>query len=310
MSAVTELDFRQLEAFVVLSEELHFGRAAVRLHVTPGRVSQLIRVLERQVGEPLFARTSRKVELLAAGEALLAEVEPAYRQLLGAITNARARARGIRGTLRVAYVVTVGMARAHAYVAAFEQEYPEVSVSTLPVNGLAGQLGAPLHEQAADLMLMWFPDNPAKFDGLEPGLTFGPPLYSGPRALAVSMDHPLAQRDSVQAEELADYDMLMPPPSFPDWFVDAWSPPRTPEGKPINRHALVSDWSLDPVIDAVMRTGMVLLATAVVVENMARPGIVLVRVDGLDPSHLVPVWRNDLDSALIQRFVEVAARVM
>ena len=61
------LERHEIEAFLTLAEELHFGRTAERLHVSTARVSQTIRKLERRVGAPLFDRTSRRVELSPAG---------------------------------------------------------------------------------------------------------------------------------------------------------------------------------------------------------------------------------------------------
>jgi DNA-binding transcriptional LysR family regulator len=61
----------ELEAFLTLAEELHFGRTAARLHVTTARISQTIRALELRVGERLFDRTSRRVSLRPVGQRLL-----------------------------------------------------------------------------------------------------------------------------------------------------------------------------------------------------------------------------------------------
>ncbi|MBF6333740.1 LysR family transcriptional regulator [Nocardia transvalensis] len=305
---VTPVDFRQIEAFVVLAEELHFGRAAERLRITPGRVSQLIRLLERQVGEPLFARTSRKVEVLAAGESLLTELDEPYRQLLQAVENARARARGVSGTFKMAYVVTISMGRAHACAAAFEREHPGVAVTTVPLNGLSSRLGNPLYDGLADVMLTWFPCDPGRFADREPELIFGPTLSTSPRALAVNVDHPLAHRDSVDAEELAEYEILMPPPTFPDWFVDAWTPPTTPSGRPIRRRTVVADWSVDPVMDTIVRTNAIHIASTAVAEALFRRAIVMVPLVGLGDAYLIPVRRRDTDSALVRSFIDVAAR--
>jgi DNA-binding transcriptional LysR family regulator len=65
------VEIRQLHAFVAVGEELHFGRAAARLHMAQSPLSQLIRRLEADVGVPLLRRTTRRVELLPAGEVLL-----------------------------------------------------------------------------------------------------------------------------------------------------------------------------------------------------------------------------------------------
>jgi DNA-binding transcriptional LysR family regulator len=64
----------ELRAFLVAADELHFGRAAERLRISPSRVSQLVRGLETRVGAPLFERTTRRVELTPIGAHLYADL--------------------------------------------------------------------------------------------------------------------------------------------------------------------------------------------------------------------------------------------
>lgn len=83
------MEIRWLEAFVAVAEEMHFGRAAERLHMAQSPLSQVIRRLERQVGMPLFERSTRSVALTASGEALLPYAYRALRTLANAVEAAR-----------------------------------------------------------------------------------------------------------------------------------------------------------------------------------------------------------------------------
>ena len=95
------VELRELQVFLAVAEELHFGRAAERLDVNPSRVSQIIRQLETKVGGRLFDRTSRRVRLAPLGERLRDNVAPSYEQLRLGIADAREVAAGVAGTLRI-----------------------------------------------------------------------------------------------------------------------------------------------------------------------------------------------------------------
>lgn len=108
------MEIQQLRVFLAVAEELHFGRAAERLHLAQPPVSRTVRQLERDIGVDLFIRSTRSVQLTAAGSALVA---PA-RDILAAAQQARATAlaagRGEAGTVTLAYAgasthVLVGM---------------------------------------------------------------------------------------------------------------------------------------------------------------------------------------------------------
>ncbi|MFC7740829.1 LysR family transcriptional regulator [Nocardiopsis composta] len=92
---MNQVHVQQIECLIVLSEELHFGRAAERLGYSRSRVSQLVAALERRVGVRLVQRTSRRVALTRFGAQFVEEVRPAYEAL--AATFARARDRAMRG---------------------------------------------------------------------------------------------------------------------------------------------------------------------------------------------------------------------
>src|SRR4051794_11243610 len=102
------IETRELEAFLTLAEERHFGRTAERMHVSTTRVSQTIKKLERRVGAPLFQRTSRRVELTPIGRQLAADLQPAWDMIAAGLERAVLSGRGVTGLLHVGFVGAAG----------------------------------------------------------------------------------------------------------------------------------------------------------------------------------------------------------
>src|SRR6202453_4708466 len=99
-----DLEFRHLRYFVAVAEELHFGRAAERLHLSQPPLSQQIRKLEAVVGYALFVRTSRSVTLTNAGEALLERARRTLRNVQRDMDETRSIGRGEVGSLHIGFV--------------------------------------------------------------------------------------------------------------------------------------------------------------------------------------------------------------
>jgi len=154
------IELRQLRYFVTVAEELHFGRAAERLHMTQPPLSQTIAALETMLGTPLFLRNRRQVELTAAGAALLPE---ARRMLLEAAELpqlVRRAAAGEAGRLSLAFVTSADYSVLPPFLRRYRAAYPQVhvtlqeSTSDLQVDDLlraridAGLLIPPLPDKA------------------------------------------------------------------------------------------------------------------------------------------------------------------
>jgi len=119
-------DLRHLESFTVLAEELHFGRAAARLHVTQPALSRTIRQLENALGYDLLRRTTRKVELTDAGRTFCKESAAGLAQIGKAVEAGRETAQGVVGQVRLAYMdfaITGGLPD---LVQAFRDAHPAI----------------------------------------------------------------------------------------------------------------------------------------------------------------------------------------
>lgn len=129
------IELRQWRQFVAVADELHFGRAALRLHMTQPPLTQAIAGLEQALGVRLFDRTKRSVQLTAAGTALLPDVRDLLARAQALPAQARAAAAGEVGRLRLAFVSTVGFDLLPRWVRAFRQAWPSVALELIEATG-------------------------------------------------------------------------------------------------------------------------------------------------------------------------------
>ncbi|MEU6850244.1 LysR family transcriptional regulator [Actinacidiphila alni] len=286
----------EMETFLTLAEELHFGRTAMRLRVTTARVSQVISGLERRVGAPLFERTSRSVALTPIGRRLHDDLRPAFERLEAALATAVAEGRGVTGLLRVGFV---GAAAGRLLVRAtdrFRTRHPgcEVEISEVRMAEALERLRA----DALELLIACLP-----LSG--PDLANGPVLLSEPRMLAVPAGHPFARRGSVSVEDLAHADVLQAPCSLPDHWREPGSPRLTPAGLaiPLGRTAATF-----PEILALVGAGEgVFPVGAHVTRSPTPPDVTYVPFHDTPPLDWGPVWRTSRATARIRAFTEAAA---
>jgi len=129
------IDLRAWRQFVAVAEELHFGKAAVRLHMTQPPVTQAIAQLEKTLGVMLFDRTRRRVVLTPAAEALLPEVRELLQRAQALPLRARSAAAGEVGRIRLAFVSTVGFEQLPAWVREFRALCPQVALELVEATG-------------------------------------------------------------------------------------------------------------------------------------------------------------------------------
>ncbi|NMM88979.1 LysR family transcriptional regulator [Rhodococcus sp. SRB_17] len=129
------IDMRAWKQFAAVAQELHFGRAAQRLHMTQPPLTQAIAGLEKKLGLRLFDRNKRSVQLTAAGRALLPQVLDLLERAQLLPGHARAAAAGELGRLRLAFVSTVGFGPLPQWVRAFRAELPGVQLELIEATG-------------------------------------------------------------------------------------------------------------------------------------------------------------------------------
>lgn len=158
----TEIELRHLRYFVAVAEEMHFGRAALRLHIAQPPLSQQIRHLETNLGHPLFIRTSRSVALTAAGRELLERARRTLARVEEDLIAVRRVGRGEVGALTVAFTGSAILSDPlPEAIRTYRRKYPHVDVR-LREMGTMLQIDA-LRDGSVDL---GFLRDPGPFDGL------------------------------------------------------------------------------------------------------------------------------------------------
>jgi DNA-binding transcriptional LysR family regulator len=288
------MDTAEIEVFLVLAEELHFGRTAERLRLPQPRVSRLVASLERQVGGSLFARTSRRVRLTPLGQQLESRLRPVHAELIAAFDEARIAARHAAGAIRIGFSPTSNMEVLTRLVEAFETRNPGCRVVLEAVSNFDPY--SALRRGELDVLVNWLAVD-------EPDLTVGPVLEQRDRVLAVAASDPLATRPSVSVEDLADRAVAQMTPPFPAALYDAIVPPRTPSGRVIRRTEPAR--SIHELVALIAR-GQIVWPTASGIPMLVRDDIVLVPVKDLPPLPLGLIWCTAHDNARIQAFVQTA----
>lgn len=296
------VDLRELRLFLTLAEELHFGRTAEKLRLTPSRVSQSLRELEHKLGAQLVHRTSRRVRLTPFGEQFQRDIRPAVEQLDGVLERSNTAARSLAGTLRLGlFSGPAGGTHLVEIIGAFEARHPECSVEVhqLSWDDPFGRL----RENDVDLMATWLPLE-------QPDLVIGPTLTREPRVLAVASGHPLAERDAVDVEELADSPVIR----FDNWpkeLSEALFPLRTPAGRPIpGRRIPVGERAVFEVAVRVARGELVFPTVASAVSYMGDLDVSVVPITGMPALRSALAWRRPARDPKLREFIRVAREVL
>ncbi|MGW3073738.1 MULTISPECIES: LysR family transcriptional regulator [unclassified Kitasatospora] len=291
------LERLEAEVFLALAEELHFGRTAERLHLTTGRVSQVVRKLERRIGGKLFDRTSRSVRLTAVGRQLADDLVPLVAAMEAALRRAEDAGRGVTGELRVAFLGEWTAPVLLRAVALFGERHPECRVDVREVQ-LANSRSS-LEDGSVDVLIASYP-----FDGM----ARGPVLLTERRVLAVAAGHPLAAERSVSLEVLGDHPVVQYPAVTSAAFKRDRTPERTPSGRPVPKGP--SGATFSELLSLVALGRGVLPVGEHSRRYYPRPDVAYVPIHDAPPIERGPVWLESNTTARVRAFVRAAADVV
>jgi DNA-binding transcriptional LysR family regulator len=289
-----DVELRDLRIFLVLADELHFGRTAERLGISQPTVSEAVRVLESRLGVKVFDRTSRRVRLTSAGEALERGLVPALSAVDQALAQTSELSGAVRGLLRVGFVLTTEGPALSRLIAAFQARYPGCEVRLQEVETFDAYRA--LRRGDIDVLCNWLAVD-------EPDLTAGTAFAHYERALAVAATHRLARQRAVSIEDLADEEVALLPPSTPSAVYDLLVPPRTPAGHPIRRTQPVQ--TINEILSLVAR-GRIVHPTSSAVPIFNRDDVILIPIEDLPPLPLGLVWCASRENPRIRALNEVA----
>jgi DNA-binding transcriptional LysR family regulator len=291
------MDLRQLRYFVAVAEELHFSRAAVRLNLAQSALSSQVRALEREVGGPLLQRSTRRVELTPAGEALLSDAIEVLAAADGALERARALARGEAGALVIGSMGPAGGGLLAPLLARFGSRHPRVRVEVRALD--FSDIVAAVRERHVDLAFIYMPLS-------EPDLELIP-LMTEPRVVVLPRGHRLAGRRRLRPRDLRDEVFIMQPREVPAIWRDHWLlvdefgerpaiSPRTADK--------LEDW-----LTLIGRGEGIDTAPAIISRYYAWPDVVFVPLVEAAPATLAIARRRGGPEPMLDEFIALALQV-
>jgi DNA-binding transcriptional LysR family regulator len=282
-----------VEYFVVVAEELHFGRAAERLHIAQPSLSHQIRQLEQQLGVTLLERTSRRVELTDAGRALLAEGSRLLAQSQRVVRVVRAAS---TERLTVGFYGSAASELLPGVLRSFGEEHPgiEVSVRELLLDRIDELLAGGVDVAFTRLL-------PGQAD-IEVEV-----IASESRLVALPIDHALAKRPDLCFEDLREESFITNP------AVDASAPPmrwlaeQARHGLPGRVAARAA--SVQEILTLVAANKGVCLVPLSVARHYPRADVAYVKVGDADPAVVSLAWAAAGIRPIVQSFIDTTRRL-
>ncbi|MGY0005172.1 LysR family transcriptional regulator [Micromonospora sp. I033] len=283
-----DLDLRKVRYFVAVAEELSFIRAAERLHIAQPVLTRQIKVLERELGVELFARSTRGTRLTPAGTEFLDEARAVLR-------SATAAQRRVRQTARGGSELTIGFMPGilpTATVRALRERFPELRVEVVRTSW--DDQTEMVLDGRIDASFVRFPIDPR-------GLTVIP-LYTEPRVVVLPAGHPLAARERVGLADLALLDLLQDPDAVPEWrdaSAALRAGGRRVESRPLRGRTVEEKLEL-----VAGERGIVILPESTA-RFYTRPDVTHRRVDGLTPHQVALAYEAHRSSPELRTIEDI-----
>lgn len=290
------MELRVLQYFVVLAEELHFGRAAERLLLAQPSLSYAIKELERELGVVLLKRDRRTVSLTEAGNAVLIEAQRTLDQAERVRSVAEPFRTGQIAMLRVGFEATGAGQIGTVAQARFTRQHPDVRV--VPRRFDWGEEAEALRTGAVDIAYVWLP---AMMQGLQMEI-----IASEPRMVAMPHYHPLAARSCVRIMDLADEPLMWTKRASKAW-VDWWAVNPRPDGSE-PRWGPTND-NVEEMLEQVAAGQAICFASSSMSTYYARPDLIWRPIVDIEPLQIAIAWRADETNPIIASFVSIVRTV-
>ena len=292
------MEIRHLRSFAMVADELNVTRAASRLHLAQQAVSAHIRHLEGVLGTRLLIRTSRGVELTAAGKELAAGTSKVLDDLAELATRVREADEGRRGRLRLLCKPHATYEFAVEIAEAMETAIPGVAIELITVSTLPEELGL-LRSGDADVCFLWLPVGTV-------GLS-AEPVRRDRRMVALPAGHRLAARESVKLADLADEPVIIPEVVVSDDVLRHWLAEPRPDGRQAPRGPAAQ--RIEDRLMLVARGKGIWLAPEPLSRYFPMPKVTWRPVADAAPSELAVVWTPQAPQPLVARLVTEVRRI-
>ena len=292
------MELRHLRYFVTVAEELHFGRAAEKLHISQPPLSMQIRALENELGVTLLNRTQRHVSLTQAGTALLVEARHILARVDQAVLTTKRAGRGEIGELAIGFISVADYNVLPVVLREFRRRFPLVSL-TLRESTTDAQI----RDLAAGRIDVGFVLPPINEPALESLSILREPLVA-----ALPEKHPLARKPGkLKLEELKDAPfILFPRSNAPGLYDDVVSCCKAAGFSPRVDQEAIQMQTIVSLVSAEM--GVALIPASL--TNLQRTGVIYKSLQGGSPLTEVHLaWRRGDELPALRVFVEVATQI-